>query len=106
MATNSAREPKQRPKPNEKLVKVFDTEQESEALIVRGLLESSGIDADVTSLDAPQDILPGVGGTIILVREEDAAEALRLIEEYRQSPSNDDTAEVDISEDISEPPDR
>jgi hypothetical protein len=102
MASNSAREPKQRPKPNEKLVKVFDTEQESEALIVRGLLESSGIDADVTSLDAPQDILPGVGGTIILVREEDAAEALRLIEEYRQSPSNDDTAEVDISE----PPDR
>jgi hypothetical protein len=106
MASNSAREPRQRPKPNEKLVKVFDTEQESEALIVRGLLESSGIDADVTSLDAPQDILPGVGGTIILVREEDAAEALRLIEEYRQSPSNDDTAEVDISEDISEPPDR
>ena len=106
MATNSAREPRESPKPNEKLVKVFDTEQESEALIVRGLLESSGIDADVTSLDAPQDILPGVGGTIILVREEDAAEALRLIEEYRQAPSNDDTAEVDISEDISEPPER
>jgi len=40
------------------------------------------------------------------VREEDAAEARRLIEEYRRSPSNDDTAEADISEDISEPPER
>jgi hypothetical protein len=106
MASNSAREPKQRPMPDEKLVRVFDTEQESEALIVRGLLESSGIDADVTSLDAPQDILPGVGGTVILVREEDAPEARRLIEEYRQSPSTDDTAEVDIVDDISEPPER
>jgi hypothetical protein len=106
MASNSAREPRQRPMPDEKLVRVFDTEQESEALIVRGLLESSGIDADVTSLDAPQDILPGVGGTVILVREEDAPEARRLIEEYRQSPSTDDTAEVDIVDDISEPPKR
>jgi hypothetical protein len=106
MASNSAREPRQRPMPDEKLVRVFDTEQESEALIVRGLLESSGIDAEVTSLDAPQDILPGVGGTVVLVREEDAAEARRLIEEYRQSPANDDTAEVDISEDVSEPPER
>jgi hypothetical protein len=106
MASNSAREPRQRPMPDEKLVRVFDAEQESEALIVRGLLESSGIDAEVTSLDAPQDILPGVGGTVVLVREEDAAEARRLIEEYRQSPANDDTAEVDISEDVSEPPER
>jgi len=106
MATNSARDPRQRPMPNEKLVRVFDTEQESEALIVRGLLESSGIDAEITSLDAPQDILPGVGGTIIMVREEDAAKARQLIEEYRQSPSTDDTAEVDIAEDVSEPPER
>jgi hypothetical protein len=106
MAANSAHEPRQRPLPDEKLVRVFDTEQESEALIVRGLLESSGIDSDITSLDAQQDILPGVGGTVILVREGDAAEARRLIEEYRQSSSNDDTAEVDISEDISEPPER
>src|SRR5437870_9409451 len=95
-----------RPNPNEKLVRVFDTDQESEALVVRGLLESSGIDSDVTSLEAQQDILPGVGGTIILVREEDADEARRVIEEYRRTPSNDDTAEVDISEDISEPPER
>ena len=54
------------PKPNEKLVRVFDTEQESEALVVRGLLDSSGIDCDITSLDAQQDILPGVGGTMAM----------------------------------------
>jgi hypothetical protein len=85
------------PNPDEQLVRVFDTEQESEALVVHGLLESNGIDSDVTSLDAQQDILPGVGGTIILVREEDAAEARRVIEEYRRAPGSDETAEIDIS---------
>ena len=73
--------PAARPNPNEKSVRVFDTEQESEALVVHGLLESSGIDSDVTSLDAQQDILPGVGGTIILVREGDADVARRVIED-------------------------
>jgi hypothetical protein len=89
--------PATRPDPNEKLVRIFDTEQESEALVVHGLLESTGIDSDVTSLDAQQDILPGVGGTIILVREEDADRARRVIEEYRQAPGSDETAEIDIS---------
>ncbi len=87
-----------RPSPNEKLVRVFDTEQESEALIVRGLLESAGIDSDLTSLEANQDVLPGVGGTVILTREEDADRARKLIEEYRRVPE-DETAEFSISED-------
>ena len=91
----------ERPNPNEKLVRVFDTEQESEAMVVRGLLESAGIDSDLTSLDAQQDILPGVGGTVILVREKDAAEAQRLIEEYRQTPDELETAEYALNE---EPP--
>lgn len=90
--------PNERPDPNEKLVKVFDTEQESEALVVKGLLESAGIDADMTSLDAPQDTFPGVGGTIILVREEQAEEARRVIEEYRQADGLEETAEFDGSE--------
>ena len=91
-----------RPNPNEKLVRVFDTDQESEALVVRGLLESAGIECDVTSLEAQQDILPGVGGTIILVREEDAEQAKQVIETYRQTPANDETAEFEISSE--EPP--
>jgi hypothetical protein len=101
MADSMSKPSKELPNPNEKLVRVFDTEQESEAMVVRGLLESAGIDSDLTSLDAQQDILPGVGGTVILVREEDAAEARRLIEEYRQTPDELETAEYALNE---EPP--
>ena len=86
------------PNPNEKLVKVFDSEQESEALVVKGLLDSAGIDADMTSVDAIQDMFPGVGGTVILVRAEDSDAARRLIEEYRRAPE-DETQEIDLSED-------
>lgn len=84
------------PDPNEKLVKVFDTEQETEAIVVNGLLESAGIEADLKSIDATQDMFPGVGGSIILVREEDAAEAEKIIEAYRKSPplDDDETAEL------------
>ena len=86
-----------RPNPNEKLVRVFDTEQESEAMVVRGLLESADIDCDVTSLDAQQDILPGVGGTVILVREGDVATARRLIKEHRRVPGDDEVIEAGVS---------
>jgi hypothetical protein len=84
--------------PNEKLVKVFDAERESEALVVSGLLEANGIENDVTSTDAAQNMYPGVGGSVILVRQDQEDEARRVIESYRQA---DDTAEIDISE---EPP--
>jgi hypothetical protein len=87
----------ERPNPDEKLVRVFDTEQESEAMVVRGLLETAGIDSDVTSLDAQQDILPGVGGTVILVREEDAGRARNVIEEFRRTPA-EVAAESELSE--------
>lgn len=84
--------PNASPDPNEKLVRVFDTEQESEAMVVSGLLEANGIDCEVTALDAPQDVLP-IGGTVILVRAEDEERARQVIEEYRQTPG-DDSAEV------------
>jgi hypothetical protein len=84
------------PEPNEKLIKIFDTERETEALVVQGLLESAGIDSDLKSIDAVQDAFPGVGGAVILVREEDAQEAGKIIESYRQSPplDDDETAEI------------
>lgn len=84
------------PEPNEKLVKIFDTEREPEAIVVQGLLETAGIDSDLKSIDAIQDAFPGVGGTVILVREEDADEAGKIIESYRQSPplDDDETAEI------------
>ena len=73
------------PNPNEKLVRVFDSDEESEVMVVRGLLESAGIDCDVSSLEAPQDILPGVGGMVILVRQEDADEARSVIQAGRSA---------------------
>jgi hypothetical protein len=100
MARDSGSASAPRPNPNEKLVRVFDTEQESETLVVRGLLESAGIDTYLSALDAPQDVLP-VGGTIIRVREEDAERARQVIDEYRRAPTDDDTAEIELTE---EPP--
>jgi hypothetical protein len=88
MADNE--EKNEAPEPTEQLVKVFDTEQESEAMIVRGLLEANGIPAVIENLDAPQDVLPGVGGVIVLVREEQAEEAAGLIEASRNSAPEDE----------------
>ena len=34
--------PAVQPTPDKKLVKIFDTEQETEAMVVKGLLESAG----------------------------------------------------------------
>jgi hypothetical protein len=78
------------PDPTEELVKVFDTDQESEAMVVRGLLEANGIASVTENLDAPQDVLPGVGGVIVLVRREQAEEAARLIEESRSATPDED----------------
>jgi hypothetical protein len=75
----------QRPDPNEKLVKVFDSEQESEALVVKGLLDSAGIESDLKSGSFVQDAFPGLGGMVILVREEDAGKARSLIAESLRS---------------------
>ncbi|HTT19601.1 MAG TPA: DUF2007 domain-containing protein [Candidatus Sulfotelmatobacter sp.] len=100
--TNPAASVTPRPNPNEKLIKVFDSEDESEAMIVKGLLESAGIDSDLTSATMVQDTFPGLGGMLILVREQDAETARKLIEENRQPvPSGDDdeTAEIDVIDD-------
>jgi type III secretory pathway lipoprotein EscJ len=87
--------PSPQPEPNEKLVKIFDAEQESEANVVQGLLQSAGIESDLKSIDAVQDAFPGVGGTVILVREKDAPEAEKIIEAYRKLPPlDDDTADI------------
>ena len=82
------------PEPLEKLVTVFDTDVESEAMVVQGLLESAGVEAVISNREAPQDILPGVGGVVILVREEQAKEATAIIEEYRAHPATDEDEEV------------
>jgi hypothetical protein len=101
---SSSADAQSRPDPNEKLVKVFDSEQEPEALVVKGLLESAGIESDLTSASLVQDAFPGLGGMILLVREGDAEAARRVIAEGRRSaPEDDDTTEIQI---IEEPPPR
>lgn len=78
------------PNPKERLVKVFDAEQESEALVVRGLLESNGIATLTQPDDLEQDLFP-VGGVAIFVRESQADEAKELIEASRQEgPGSED----------------
>jgi hypothetical protein len=82
------------PNPHEKLVKVFDSEQEAEAMVVQGLLESAGIQSDLRGIDAAQNTYP-LGGVEILVREGDAEEAESIIQSYRDSPpADDETAEI------------
>jgi hypothetical protein len=93
--TNATEE--RRPNPNEKLVKVFDSEQESEAMVVKGLLDSAGIENDLASASLLQDAFPGMGGMIILVREEDAEKAGGLIAESRQSAAAVDVANEDAA---------
>ena len=74
---------------NSALVTVFDTERETEALVVKGLLESAGIEALIISRDSPQDVFPGVGGVVVQVTPEQAAEAQAIIAEYRAHPAED-----------------
>ena len=104
-SVNPAANVQRRPDPNEKLVKVFDSEDESEAMIVKGLLDSTGIDSYLTAAAMVQDMFPGLGGMIILVREEDVETAQKLIEAYRQPESavsgNDETKDIEFTE---EPP--
>ena len=99
MAERDASVEERRPDPDEKLVKIFDSEEESEALVVKGLLDSAGIENDLASASLLQDAFPSMGGMIILVREEDVEKARSLIAEYRQQPGSDDAGdEVDDDE--------
>lgn len=74
-----------RPNPNGKLVKVFASEEESESLVVKGLLDSAGVDNDLMSGSLVQETFPGLGGMVILVREEDAELARKLIAESQHA---------------------
>jgi hypothetical protein len=71
------------PQTNEDLVQVFDSEQESEAMVVQSLLKAAGIDAIISGLDAPQDVLPGVGGVVVRVAADRAEEARQIIAESK-----------------------
>lgn len=78
---------------DEDLVAVFDTPDESEAMVVKGLLESAGIESVVNSIDANQDIWPGVGGVVVLVRSDQADEARQVIAEGQNAPAEEEGSE-------------
>jgi hypothetical protein len=78
------------PKSDPELVEVFDTMQESEAMVVHGLLTSAGIESVVANLQAPQDVFPGVGGISVRVNPAQEEEARQLIDEYRNNGASDD----------------
>lgn len=84
--TNDAKDP------NSELVEVYDTQEETEALVIQGLLDSAGIESLMTNLHAPQDVLPGVGGVVLRVTPDVAEEARRVIERYRNNPATDEEA--------------
>ncbi len=92
-----------RPNADPELVEVFDTAQESEAMVVHGLLTSAGIDSIVTNLEAPQDVFPGVGGISVRVNQANEEEALRIIEDYRTNAAADDDRLSAAEEDSSQP---
>ena len=71
------------PKADPELVDVFDSEQESEAMVVHGLLTSAGIESVITNPQAPSDVFPGVGGTVVRVSAAQAEEARKMIEDYK-----------------------
>src|SRR5258708_36330761 len=75
--------------PEPELVKVFDTQQESEALVIQSLLESAGIESIVSTLQAPQGILSGGGGVVVRGNASQAAGGLRIIEGYKNAPAGE-----------------
>lgn len=83
------------------LVTVFDTQDEAEAMVVHALLTSTGIESMMATLQAPQDVLPGVGGIVVRVNAAQAEEAKRVIEDYRNAPAPevDDVDTEDEDED-------
>jgi hypothetical protein len=89
------------PKADPELVEVFDTMQESEAMVVHGLLTSAGIESVIANLQAPQDVFPGVGGISIRVSPAHEEAARQLIDDYRANAASDDDSappESDIEE--------
>ncbi len=69
---------------------IFEAKEESEAWAVQGLLQSAGIEALVQSLEAPQDVLPGIGNLAVRVGSMQAQEARDIVSSYQNNPPRND----------------
>lgn len=70
------------------MAEVFATIFQDEALVVKSLLESTGIEAEISSehfIDVYPVFFPQSGGIKIVVRAEDEADALAVVEQYRET---------------------
>lgn len=81
----------------EALVDVFDTNDDSESMVVRGLLEASDIEVLLTSMESTAGVFPfsnaPLGHMRLQVFESDAEEAHQIIAQYRQAGQQEmDTA--------------
>ena len=86
------------PHPDDQPVTVFETMQESEAWVVRGLLAAAGIEAVVMAPEAAPDVLPGVGGYVVEVPQEDGEEARRIIAEHRTQSAGENEGSASSDE--------
>ncbi len=84
---------------------VFEAKEESEAWAVQGLLQSAGIEALVQSLEAPQDIMPGVGNVAVRVPAQQAADARQIVASFQNNPPNIDEMESGAGDAIAGAPD-
>jgi hypothetical protein len=69
------------------MAEAFATMFQDEALVVRSLLDSAGIESEISSehfLDLYPIFFPQEGGIKILVRDEDLEDALAVIAQFRE----------------------
>ena len=70
------------------MAEVFATIFQDEALVVKSLIESTGISAEISSehfIDVYPVFFPQEGGIKIVVPDEDAEDALAVVAQYRAS---------------------
>ncbi|MGA2545946.1 MAG: DUF2007 domain-containing protein [Rectinemataceae bacterium] len=73
------------------MAEVFATIFQAEALVLKSLLESAGIDAEISSehfIDVYPIFFPQEGGIKIVVAEEDAEDARAVVAQFRESKTD------------------
>jgi hypothetical protein len=72
------------------MAEVFATMFQDEAIVVKSLIESTGIEAEVSSehlMDVYPLYFPEEGGIKIIVKDEDVEDALAVVAQYREPKS-------------------
>jgi hypothetical protein len=70
------------------MAEAFATMFQDEALVVKSLLESAGIEAEISSehfIDVYPVFFPEEGGIKIVVKDDDLEDALAVVAQYRDS---------------------